>query len=241
MTQSEHRAPLAPGEIRTHTVGDRTFKVMHVAGGSFTQMSVRLADGCVEHIATERFEQQAVNAYADAIEQAEADMALPANVLTADGVPEVEQATSTDLPCLAMVGDKRYSGGLRAAKGHAHLLATGPECNDAWPVPDLLTPAERAFVTELQTDPAPAPTLADDVAALRTEVEAYFPDGNAPKDIATILDRIEASVPQRATCLGAPMVIHTCGYARSTNTRSACRWCGKVGTWRALYVLPDGA
>lgn len=36
------------------------------------------------------------------------------------GTPEVEQARRTDLPCLAMTGDKRYSGGLRAAKGHEH-------------------------------------------------------------------------------------------------------------------------
>ena len=40
--------------------------------------------------------------------------------------------TRTDMPCLAMTGDRRYSGGLRAANGHDHLIATGPECNDAW-------------------------------------------------------------------------------------------------------------
>jgi hypothetical protein len=39
------------------------------------------------------------------------------------------------MPCMAMVRDGRGKLGLRAA--HDHLLATGPDCNDAWPSDDL--------------------------------------------------------------------------------------------------------
>jgi hypothetical protein len=72
MTQSEHRSPLAPGEIRTHIVGDRAFQVMHVAGGSFTQASVR-GKGPSTVLCTDVAAAVAVKAYADAIEQAESD------------------------------------------------------------------------------------------------------------------------------------------------------------------------
>lgn len=78
MTETtNHRAPLAPGEIRTRTVGNRTFRVMHVAGGSFTQASVSDPTwlGASQVLATNRFESFAVAAYADAIEQAESDAA----------------------------------------------------------------------------------------------------------------------------------------------------------------------
>jgi hypothetical protein len=70
---TNHRAPLVPGEIRTHTVGLQIFQVMHVSGGSYTQATVRELAQPSRVIATERFESDAVNAYADAIEQAESD------------------------------------------------------------------------------------------------------------------------------------------------------------------------
>jgi hypothetical protein len=73
-TQTNHRAPLAPGEIRTYRVGDQRFAVMHVAGGSFTQVTARDGiDGATRVLATCRFADAAVRAYADAIEQAESD------------------------------------------------------------------------------------------------------------------------------------------------------------------------
>ena len=76
-TQIDHRAPLAPlapGEIRTYVVGNRAFRVMHVAGGSFTQASFREGvDGPSVVLATDRFADVAVRAYAEAIEQAESD------------------------------------------------------------------------------------------------------------------------------------------------------------------------
>lgn len=74
MTQDQHRRPLAPGEIRSYVVGDRAFRVMHVAGGSFTQVTARDGiDGATRVLATCRFGDAAVRAYAEAIEQAESD------------------------------------------------------------------------------------------------------------------------------------------------------------------------
>jgi hypothetical protein len=67
MTMNEHMKPLAPGEIRRHTVGNRRFQVMHVAGGSFTQAGYRDTDGEGAVLATDRFESVAVRAYAEAI------------------------------------------------------------------------------------------------------------------------------------------------------------------------------
>ena len=73
MTQSEHRAPLAPGEIRTHIVGDRAFRVAHTGGGMYTQASYRHGvDGGTVVICTDASAEVAVKAYADAIEAAEA-------------------------------------------------------------------------------------------------------------------------------------------------------------------------
>lgn len=74
MTNNEHARPLQPGEIRTHTVGARIFQVMHVAGGSYTQASVRQIGCAATVLCTNRFEQEAVTAYADAIMQAEMDI-----------------------------------------------------------------------------------------------------------------------------------------------------------------------
>lgn len=71
-TTEDHRAPLAPGEIRTHVVGDRAFRVMHTGNGSFAQASYRDGvDGATQVLHTGR-EDIALARYADAIEQAEA-------------------------------------------------------------------------------------------------------------------------------------------------------------------------
>lgn len=92
MTEStNHRAPLAPGEIRTHTVGACTFRVMHVAGGSFTQASVREPGQPSKVLCTDRFEFVVVAAYVDAIEAAES---VAADALDdADGVAFISSAT----------------------------------------------------------------------------------------------------------------------------------------------------
>lgn len=72
MTQSRsHRSPLAPGEIRTHTVGARTFQVLHVAGGSMTQASYRDERSHSTVLCTDVAADVAVKAYADAIQRAE--------------------------------------------------------------------------------------------------------------------------------------------------------------------------
>ena len=69
----DHRAPLKPGEIRTHRVGAQVFQVMHIAGGSFAQASVAGNGMATRVLRTDRFADVAVRAYADAIEQAESD------------------------------------------------------------------------------------------------------------------------------------------------------------------------
>ena len=76
MTETQninHRAPLKPGEIRTHQVGAQVFQVMHIAGGSFAQASVAGNGMATRVLRTDRFADVAVRAYADAIEQAESD------------------------------------------------------------------------------------------------------------------------------------------------------------------------
>jgi hypothetical protein len=76
MTQNERRRPLAPGEIRRHTVGDQTFKIMHTGNGAFTQATVRQAGvPTTEVLATLPFESAALKIYAAAIERAEATAA----------------------------------------------------------------------------------------------------------------------------------------------------------------------
>lgn len=68
-----HRAPLAPGEIRMHEVGGRKFTVMHVAGGSCVQACEHGADKPSRVLKTSQWGYEAIDAYADAIEQAESD------------------------------------------------------------------------------------------------------------------------------------------------------------------------
>lgn len=91
MTQSGHRAPLAPGEIRTAIVGDRTFQVMHVAGGSYTQASVRRNGWSPVVLKTDPSSYVAVHAYADAVEQAESD------AIEGDDAPQFIGAASGEL------------------------------------------------------------------------------------------------------------------------------------------------
>jgi hypothetical protein len=110
------------------------------------------------------------------------------------------------------------------------------------PAPEGPYGALAAFADDAARS-APAPTLADEVAALRTEIEAYFLDGNAPKEIATILDRIAGMAPQLAMdANGAVYRMHTPCRRVMIESRSACRYCADVGPWRPLYMLPgDGA
>lgn len=110
------------------------------------------------------------------------------------------------------------------------------------------TPQDRSAdgVPEVEQAHAPAPTLADDVAALRAEVEAHWRDGQLPNYMATLFDRIAASAPQRATATEhESWWMHGCGYVElhynhhGTPARRTCTKCDEVSTWRALYVLPD--
>lgn len=110
-----HDAPLLQGEIRTHVVGTRTFKVQHVAGGSFTQATVTDTAGPTGVLATERFEADAVRSYAAAIVEAESARAVRA-ASPAYGAPG-------DEPTLIMVGNRREAA---ADAAHAALLMPWP-------------------------------------------------------------------------------------------------------------------
>jgi hypothetical protein len=110
--------------------------------------------------------------------------------------------------------------------------------------------------------PAPAPTLADGVTALRNELLDLrdvvktlrrYAVADAPNTcrraedlsltVVQHLDRIAARAPQRATdyASGLPLRMHM-PCRRITDVQvDHCLSCDEAGTWRALYVLPDGA
>lgn len=126
------------------------------------------------------------------------------------------------------------------------------------------TPQDRTAdgVPEVEQAHTPAPTLADDVAALLTQYGtlcaevavqrddrlAFEPFNRAQEIRRQILDRIAARVPQRATISDdLPLWLHmTCGgtYASHTIPKlTICRKCDVLtgeADWRAFYVLPDG-
>jgi hypothetical protein len=266
-TNINHRAPLAPGEIRTHRVGARVFKVMHVSGGSFTQASVRPDGEPATVLLTDMSTRAAVNAYADAIEQAESDaidalegddtpepltdseaeaLAVRAGFAptprglwpvpqdrSADGVPEVEQAhapapTTQQRDCPACDCGRRQRGG-------SHL----PTCAI------VLWEAKQIEAHE----PAPAPTLADDAAALRHMINTEVRPTRRDAFLAR-LDRIAARVPQRATAYGLELWQHACGVVDHAGPvqphPDQCDNCRRFrpltsDPWHPLYVLPDGA
>lgn len=236
MTTSEHAKPLSPGEIRMARVGRVIFKVMHIAGGSFTQAIALRPDAPTEVIATEMFEQDAVRAYAEAIEQAEADHA---DADREDDAPEPLTAEDEEAP--------------RVRSGFTPTLPTVPQDRSADGVPEV----EQAS--------APAPARADDVAALRSDLNTGMGrirsigrwSGSAHEALeylgraAETLDRIAGAVPQRATdadelSKGDPLWLHGCGGVmpgEGDREPDECprHWC-IGGPWRPLYVMPgDGA
>jgi hypothetical protein len=123
------------------------------------------------------------------------------------------------------------------------------------------TPQDRS------ADCVPAPTLADDVAALRAMINALRAVSVTTRtwtDMMNTIDRIAARAPQRATALPdegsrlrpiptevntAPTALlwrHACGAAigwRGERRPNYCPQCdGRGGsTWQALFVMPDGA
>jgi hypothetical protein len=246
-TQStpNHRAPLAPGEIRTHQVGAQKFTVMHVAGGSYTQASVRESGRPSRVLHTGR-EDIAVSRYADAI--AEAEEAVLEQAESEEGW---DDRTVTLHPT--------HSTALRTQMAGRVLRAPAPDTMPTQPLQVDKAIAELKRFEEIDhaavargespnwwergIEPStPAPTLADDVAALRQWIKsAGVTIAGSPKALA-ILDRIAARAPQRATDRrGDPLRMHMPCRQIVAESRSACRSCDEVGPWRALYVLPDGA
>src|SRR6188768_2823936 len=79
----------------------------------------------------------------------------------------------------------------------ANRPARKPQDMSACGVPEVeqaITPAEqRTGVSDVQH------AIADEIAALRAEVQSYFTEGWMPPEIVKRLDQIAALVPQRAT------------------------------------------
>lgn len=91
-------------------------------------------------------------------------------------------------------------------------------------------------------------TLADDVAALQAEITRWAQQGDTRYgDCMAILDRIAARAPQRAMDIDGDLCWqHTCGAVRYGDGDAMPDTCPRMscflpGTWRPLYVLPDGA
>lgn len=96
MTQNKpgHRAPLAPGEIRTHVVGERKFTVMHIAGGSLVQAREHGTNKPTVVLRTSQWGYRAIDAYADAIEAAEAEQDVNEALAAADDPRDVRHAAN---------------------------------------------------------------------------------------------------------------------------------------------------
>jgi hypothetical protein len=110
-----------------------------------------------------------------------------------------------------------------------------------------LTPEEAAYRAAVSQASAPAPTLADDVAALRASIRRWnlLLPGGLEDEWTEILDRIAARAPQRATDPddGAYLYQHDCGHVQASGdfpTPTLCYGCSFQGAngWRALYILP---
>lgn len=213
----DHRAPLAPGEIRTHTVGLRTFTVMHVAGGSFTQATSHVVGGGARVICTEVFESNAVRAYADAIEQAESD-----------AIDELDEA----------------DGSMFISSSTGELI--DPQAGPA-PDADLSFNLPMGANMQLVTGERPtAPSFGEDVTALRQGItDAYTP--LSARGLLAALDRIAAQAPVRATAGRPeyPWWLHACGYVEIGDRDGTpppigpCTKCdgSEGGTWQPLYTL----
>lgn len=284
MTETQptsHRRPLAPGEIRMHKVGAVTFTVMHVAGGSFTQACAHEADQRSRVLKTDTDDRIAVNAYADAIEQAESDAI---DAMEGDDTPEPLTAEGAEALAARAGFAPMYDVVTRSSDRTAVLDREGPmSFGDAVALADRAHAAgsiaqvdvepssglydkaiaeaahfeevDRAAVARGESSnwwergtraSTPAPTLADDVAALRAKLLVTRMGGDRRDELIADLDRLAAREPQRATDASERGVWrHTCGSVRAWDTdptsTTGCSWCYKPGSWQPLYVLPDGA
>lgn len=220
MTTNEHRKPLAPGEIRRHTVGEATFQVMHVAGGSFTQATVRTPGQPTSVLCTDTNTAVAVKAYADAVEAAEQ--------AESDRIDALDDADAT-----AFIGAS--SGRLvEPITPTPQVIAAEPgvqvECED-----DPYAEREASVPYNLNV--------------LRGLLYAAGDRLSAKERVAcfTAIEKIDAKLPVRraADLDGDWYWQHTCGAVRygdgdrqpETCSRSSCFL---PGTWRPLYTLGGG-
>jgi hypothetical protein len=236
MTMNEHSRPLAPGEIRIHWIGDTSYQVMHVAGGSFTQASVRERGKPSQVLKTSMHEREAVDAYAEAIEQAEAGASTHRDPM----VGSSHGAFMTQAEADTEETDREDGPMFFGAAGN--LVIPGA-------TPAICSPRDCDRPDEcILTDVAgPAPTLADDVAALRLWLD-HTAEGDGVDYALGLFDRIAGAVPQRATdadeySKGDSLWLHACGGVmpgEGSHEPDECprHWCNG-GEWQALYTLGE--
>lgn len=225
----DHRAPLAPGEIRTHTVGTRTFQVMHVLNGAMAQASYRDAGQPSVVITTNQWISNVVGEYADAIEQAEA--------------AEIVEETLADPNAVVtfMPSEAGQAGGYVPSERFAiYAHDDAAEAAEQRAEPDLTfnTP-DGASMTLVTGEPQPAPSLADDVAALRLEIATMRGDEGANRRTAILarFDRIAAQVP-----VPTRVWMHRCGVVLINDTEPPpCHVCVSTPQIRfqRLYTIGE--
>jgi hypothetical protein len=232
MTETQptsHRRPLAPGEIRSHRVGAQTFAVMHVAGGSYTQACVMPVGGPTRVLATERFEQDAVNAYADAIEQAESD-ALDAM----EGDDTLEPLTAEGAEALAArAGFAPARRCVRTDGSHANHTepVDGMNCD-----PDRPT-AEDERVTKAQREAfgSPIPAVKRKPGTVFAGSPSRFRDeASAPANMLAHLDQITNTATDLRADADAEDRARTAvadGTARRATLSVRCSTCGGELDW----------
>lgn len=174
-------------------------------------------------------------------------------------------APAPTLPTVHAFGRSAHAAARRAACGDLGTVrgpadtVTCPECREilaqlAAAFTHRLETPEEAFnndFAELVETDAPAPTLADDVAALRANIIDVWSmtghllsstDIDSQAAMLARLDRIAGAVPQRATVPGeGDLWMHDCG-ATATGGQPRgydCYGCRSMKDWRALYTVPQ--
>lgn len=221
-TSPDHRRPLAPGELRAQWVGNQLFTVMHVAGGSYTQASVRESGKPTRVLATERFESDAVAVYAYAIECAEADALDDADdaqyISPATGelaVPGITDAPEVEQQPLKV---DRAIAELRHFEEIDRVAVARGESANWW---ERTGDVDLTFNTPMGADMT---MVTGEPAAERTAELADVPAG--------------LSVQRAKDGEGWGIWLHTCGKAQSRNGGPReCYWCGGTDGYRPLYTL----
>jgi hypothetical protein len=184
------------------------------------------------------------------------DHGIAVNVADLLPAPDERYVVHDQPVCGAPLDGGQRCGRGPACDGKPHIadrrVVRGEVCGPADVLPTRATVKRKSGTVNAGSptryrEPAPAPTLADDVAALREEIEWLW-IGRDGVDLAALrarLDRIAVAVPQQATDYsGTPLWQHSCqtALAQQGAVRPAlCHNCDKTGQWQPLYVMSAGA